>query len=140
MRYIAIWVAVLGCCIQPLGANADEKKPEEKTAEAKSVEELRYRATQLDHLDPRALDAAIDGSVFDGFNPDNVLAQIRCPVHLLAGQAELGGAMTDADVDRLVHTVPDYTVTHLHDVGHGIHGEQPRAYLHELKQFWQWVH
>ncbi len=86
------------------------------------------------------MDAAIDGSVFDGFSPDNVLAQIRCPVHLLAGQAELGGAMTDADVDRLVHTVPDYTVTHLHDVGHGIHGEQPRAYLHELKQFWQWVH
>ncbi len=108
--------------------------------EAGGPDVVHYRATQLDHLDPRALDAAIDGSVFDGFNPHNVLAQIRCPVHLLAGQAELGGAMTDADVDRLVHTVPDYTVTHLHDVGHGIHGEQPRAYLHELKQFWQWVH
>jgi pimeloyl-ACP methyl ester carboxylesterase len=101
---------------------------------------VQYRAAQLDHLDPRALDAAIDGSVFDAFDPDSLLRQIQCPVHLLAGQAELGSALTAADVDRLVHTIPNCTVTHLHDVGHGIHGEQPRAYIHELQQFWQRLH
>jgi len=101
---------------------------------------VHYRAVQLDGLDPHALDAAIDGSLFHGFEPDDLLAQIRCPVHLLAGQAELGGALTETDVDRLVHSVPDCTVMVLRDVGHGIHGEQPRVYMHELHQFWQRLH
>jgi pimeloyl-ACP methyl ester carboxylesterase len=109
-------------------------------AEAKSAEDVRYRAEQLDHLDPRALDAAIDGSVFHGFEPDDLLAQIRCPVHLLAGQADLGSALIAADVDRLVHTVPDCTVTMVNGVGHGIHNEQPRRYIHELHHFWQRLH
>jgi pimeloyl-ACP methyl ester carboxylesterase len=109
-------------------------------AQATSPEDVRYRAEQLDHLDPRALDAAIDGSVFYGFEPDDVLAQIRCPVHLLAGQADLGSALIAADVERLVHTVPDCTVAMVNDVGHGIHGEQPRVYLDELQQFWQRLH
>lgn len=101
------------------------------------AEEARHRAEQLDHLDPGALDAAIDGSLFRNFDPDEVLAQIRCPVQLLAGRAELGSALTAADITRLVHTVPDCAVTQLSDVGHGIHAEQPRSYLHELRQFWQ---
>ena len=101
---------------------------------------VHERAVQLDGLDPRALDAAIDGSVFDSFEPDDLLAQIRCPVLLLAGRAELGSALTATDVDRLVHTVPDCTVTMVNDVGHGIHGEQPHTYLHELQQFWQRLH
>jgi len=82
------------------------------------------------------LNAAIDGSLFDGFDPESVLQQIQCPAHLLAGRAELGSALTDGDIDRLVGTVPDCTVTMVNDVGHGIHGEQPRVYLHELRQFW----
>jgi pimeloyl-ACP methyl ester carboxylesterase len=103
--------------------------------ESAGPDAVHYRAMQLDHLDPRALDAAIDGSVFDNFDPDSVLRQIHCPVHLLAGQAGLGSALTLADVDRLVHTVPNCTATMMNDVGHGIHNEQPRAYLHELQQF-----
>lgn len=104
--------------------------------EANGPDAVWYRAAQLDRLDPRALNAAIDGSLFDGFDPDSVLQQIQCPAHLLAGRAELGSALTDGDIDRLVGTVPDCTVRVLHDVGHGLHGEQPHVYLHELRQFW----
>ena len=38
--------------------------------------------------------------------PDDLLAQMRCPIHLLAAQAEFGGAMDAQDVQRFVSHAP----------------------------------
>ena len=65
-------------------------------------EMVRQQALQLHRLDPAVLDPAIDGIILGPYEPDDLLRQIRCPVHLLAGQVELGGAMSVRDVQRVI--------------------------------------
>lgn len=103
------------------------------TAEDAAI--IRYRAEQLHRLDPQTLDAAIDGSLFDQFDPDVILPQIVCAAHLLAGREELGGALSAADVQRIGALLPHGTFRLVEGVGHGIHVEQLAAYLHELMAF-----
>jgi hypothetical protein len=55
---------------------------------------------ELQRMDPAVLVPAIAGSMLGAYEPDDLLAQVRCPLHLLAAQAALGGAMTAAAVQR----------------------------------------
>jgi pimeloyl-ACP methyl ester carboxylesterase len=104
-------------------------------ADMVSEERLFSRAEQLHQLDPRVLDAVIEGQLFEGFNPDEALPKISCPTYLLAGQYNLGGAMDAADVQRVVSRIPNCTYAVLEGVGHDIHHEWPREYMRELTLF-----
>lgn len=66
--------------------------------------------------------------------PDDLLAQIRCPVHLLAGQSDYGGALEARDVQRAIATLSHCIHTVFEGVGHMIHQERPEAYLQALIQ------
>ena len=103
--------------------------------EQHGVEAVRAEAEQLYALDPAILDPAIDGGLFDGFDPDQALPRITCPVHLLAGNYERGGAMTEADVERTVSLIPQCTFRVFPDAGHGLQDEKPQEYVEELRQF-----
>jgi pimeloyl-ACP methyl ester carboxylesterase len=96
-------------------------------------EGLRERVQQLDRMDPSVLEPILDTSFWD--DPDAVLAEIRCPAHLLAGQYDLGGAMEEDDVVRTVSKIPHCTHTIFSDVGHSIHKEKPQEYVEELRAF-----
>jgi pimeloyl-ACP methyl ester carboxylesterase len=93
------------------------------------------RAIQLHQLDPTALDPALAGMLFGSNQPDELLARIQLPVHLIVAQASLGGAMTTQDVQRAISRLPQATYTVIEGAGHDIHLDQPEAFLHELKQF-----
>lgn len=71
-----------------------------------------------------------------GLSPGD-LSSIDCPVHLLAGQWDLGGAMTAEDVDRWRHLVPQVTTAVIGDVGHAIRFSPASlaTYLDELDRF-----
>lgn len=77
--------------------------------EAVGPEAVRLRAIELQRLDPTVLDPAIAGIILGDREPDDLLAQVRCPIHLLAAQAEFGGVMDAQDVQRFVFHAP-----HLH--------------------------
>lgn len=96
---------------------------------------VRERAVQLHQMDPAVLDPALEGILFGDDEPDDLLAQIRCPVHLLAAQFAMGGAMDARDVQRAVSKMPHCTYTVLERTGHDIHLERPWDYVNELKQF-----
>ena len=96
---------------------------------------VRARAIELHRMDPAVLDPAIDGIILGGSDPDELLAQSRCPLHLLAAQAEFGGAMDAQDVLRFVAHAPRCTHTVLEGAGHGIHEERPMEYVQALLQF-----
>lgn len=98
-------------------------------------EAVRERAIKLQHVDPAVLDPVIGGVILGTHDPDNLVAQIRCPVHLLAAQAEFGGAMTAQDVERFVSHAPHCTHAVLEGVGHGIHEERPDEYVQALQRF-----
>jgi pimeloyl-ACP methyl ester carboxylesterase len=107
----------------------------EPIADMVSEKRLLTRAEQLHQVDPRVLDAVIEGQLFEGFNPDDVLPKISCPTHLLAGQYDRGGAMDGTDVQRVVSRIPNCTYVVLEGVGHDIHHEWPREYMRELTLF-----
>ena len=73
-------------------------KGEQTRLEVFGPEIVRQRALELQRLDPTVLDPAIDGTILGPHDPDDLLRQIRCPAHLLAGQVEFGGAMSAQDV------------------------------------------
>lgn len=96
---------------------------------------VRERAIQLHQLDPAILEPALNISLLDNHEPDHLLAQISCPVHLVAAQSTLGGALTLQDVQRAVSHIPHCTHTIIENAGHDIHLDQPEAFMRELKRF-----
>jgi pimeloyl-ACP methyl ester carboxylesterase len=98
-------------------------------------EAVRMRAVELHRLDPAILDPAIDGILLGPYAPDDLVAQVRCPTHLLAAQYELSMVMDAQDVARFVADAPHCTFTVLEGVGHGIHAEQPEVYVAALREF-----
>lgn len=99
------------------------------------AEAARLCAVELQRLDPAVFDPAIDGAVLGGREPDELAAQIRCPTHLLAAQAEFGGVMDTQDVARFTAHAPHATAAVLAGVGHSIHQERPDAFVQALQRF-----
>jgi pimeloyl-ACP methyl ester carboxylesterase len=98
-------------------------------------EAVRERAIQLHQMDPAILDPMLAGVLLAAEEPDELLARIECPIHLVAANSELGGALAAQDVQRAVAQMPHCTHTIIADAGHDIHLDQPQAFLRELKQF-----
>ena len=103
--------------------------------EVAGAEMVQLRAVELHRLDPEILDPAIDGVILGRQEPDDLLAQIRCPIHLLAAEAEFGGAMDTQDVQHFITSAPHCSYAVLKGAGHGIHEERRTEYLQALQQF-----
>ena len=103
--------------------------------ELAGIEAVRERALQLHHLDPATLTPLVAGVLLGAHKPDDLLAQVRCPVRLLAGQREAGGAMDAQDVARAVAQLLTCEHTVFPGVGHMIHQERADEYVGALVQF-----
>ncbi len=103
--------------------------------EAAGAEMVQLRAIELQQLDPEILSPAIDGVILGKHEPDDLLAKIRCPIHLLAADADLGGAMDAQDVQHFTTSALHCSYAVLKGTGHGIHEERPGDYLQAVQQF-----
>lgn len=98
-------------------------------------EAVRERAEQLHRLDPATLEPLVAGVLLGPHEPDDLLVQARCPVRLLAGQREAGGAMDAQDVARAVGKLARCEHTVFAGAGHMIHQEQADEYIGALIEF-----
>ena len=103
--------------------------------EVAGPEAVADRALALHRMDVGALDAVLDGTQYDGFDVDAALAAIRVPVHRLAGDVRVGGAIEWEDVRRVGTLVRRYTHRTLPGVGHLIHHTATSEYVQELRAF-----
>lgn len=101
----------------------------------------RAHAQCLMQLDPQTLGQALDGSVFESWQTDQLLTSITCPVLLLVGEVSLGGALTPAEAKRAEKALATCRTIFMERVGHMVHTEQPhsfaeavRTFLHSLKE------
>jgi pimeloyl-ACP methyl ester carboxylesterase len=92
-------------------------------------------ALELHCSDPRVLDPVLDGTLFEGLDPDQDLPKITCPVHLIAGRYELGGSMRSQDIERTISLIPKCIHVVWEDVGHDIHTIRPGDYSEEVLSF-----
>lgn len=100
---------------------------------------VRERAIQLHQVDPAVLEPALAGTLLGSDEPDGLLAQVRCPAHLVAAQVALGGAMSEQDVQRAASNMPHCTYAVIEGAGHDIHLDQPEVFARELNRFLEMV-
>lgn len=84
--------------------------------------------------DLEMLDAALDGSVWDGLDPD---AAVGCPLAVLQSDPGLGAAFRPADTTRLLAANPGATISLFEGADHNIHASRAfqRRFIEELEQF-----
>lgn len=84
---------------------------------------LREWARTLSQLDPRVLEFHAEGRAqefFESFNIEAALRQISCPVLLLQGNAELGGVMSDQEVEHALSVLSDVSHVVIEHAGHDL--------------------
>jgi len=93
-------------------------------------------ASNLHRLDASTLDCAIDGTLYDGFEPDAALKAITCPVHMIVARGDvLGDAVRDADLARIASRVAKLDTVIWADTLHAINYQRPTAFADELGHF-----
>jgi pimeloyl-ACP methyl ester carboxylesterase len=84
--------------------------------------------------------ATIDGDLSRGFDPDDTLKRIRCPVLLLWAHATrhgtwgIIGALDENDLQRMIALVDDFRYVEIPGA-HEMHMVHPRRYVDELVKF-----
>ncbi len=107
---------------------------EQTMLEAMGIESVRERAHQLHQLDPTTLDPAIDGTGRGQADIDELLTAVACPVYLLAGEVQFGGALSSQDVEQASSALSECEVTCFDGVGHVIHQERPDEYVQTVRR------
>lgn len=102
--------------------------------------ELRAGVKSLLEYDVDFSRATIDGRLSEGFDPEDALRRVNCPMLLLQASWSrderwgLLGAMDDEDVQKIKAMVKDLRYAHI-DSGHGIHLGEPQWYLEQVNSF-----
>lgn len=96
---------------------------------------LARLAMELHRSDPRTLDHVLEGTLFDGFSPDQDLPKINCPTRLIAGQLHQGAAMSADYIERVAGLIPDCSHVVWEGIGHDLHALRPQEYAQELMSF-----
>jgi pimeloyl-ACP methyl ester carboxylesterase len=89
----------------------------------------------LRELDPDVLTGYLDGKLIQGFDAEELLPRIACPVLLLQGNAAHGGLMTDQDVARARLLLKHMRHVYFEDAGHWIYVQEGDRVLEEFGEF-----
>jgi len=85
--------------------------------------------------DPDAIQMTVDGSAFEGWQPEQLLPEISCPTLLLQGNPELDGLLSDEDVKLAMRLVPNTQHVKYPLLGHGLFMQQARPVLNAVTEF-----
>jgi pimeloyl-ACP methyl ester carboxylesterase len=85
----------------------------------------KKRALDLFRLDKKTITAVLDKLVFSGFNLDELLPKVNCPVLLLRGNPEREGHITEEKAAYLQNGLKDCSVEYLDTASHVVHLDEP---------------
>jgi pimeloyl-ACP methyl ester carboxylesterase len=85
--------------------------------------------------DPDVLAMSLDGTSFEGWDPENTLPRIPCPVLLLQANPELDGLLSDADVALAKRLLPQAEHVKFPLLGHALFMQQPKPVLQAIVAF-----
>jgi len=92
-------------------------------------------ARSLSLLDPDVIKMTLDGRTLNGWNPDELVARIKCPTLLLQADPKMGGLMTDHDIARIKTAHAQVQVARMTGIGHSLHMYDPAPILRALMNF-----
>jgi len=99
---------------------------------------FRYKIVDPEVLTPWATcgeDDEVYQSFLNGYDTDMLFPKITCPVLLLRGNPELGGFMSDSDVDHAKNLIHDLTYILVKDVGHNLFIENRESVIMAITPF-----
>lgn len=85
--------------------------------------QIQQLAITLSHMDPGVLEYHAEGRArefLEGFDLDQILARITCPVLFLQGNPSLGGMMTNEVVKHVQSILPNAMHVLIETAGHGL--------------------
>ena len=92
-----------------------------KLGDVRDAVSLRFSASCVRQLDPNVMTSILEDDWLTGYDVDNILAAIHCPVLLLRGNTALGGMLPSDDADRLAGKLHDCTRIDFPAAGHLLH-------------------
>ena len=107
----------------PVAGNA-ESLP---LGQVRDLTQVRFMARCFAETDPRVLDTVVEGSWLDGYDPNRVFSELRCPALLLQADPVAGGMLTDEDAAGCARLAADLSVVRLPGVGHQAHWQDAPA-------------
>jgi pimeloyl-ACP methyl ester carboxylesterase len=117
--------------LQERDAPAAEYEP--LTLATTAPDEVADRCAGLREWDPTTMQAAIDGIVWRGFDPE---ATITAPCTILRADPACGAAFGPADAHRIMAANPHTRIVEVAGATHAVHGTPTRAaYLDQLDGF-----
>lgn len=96
---------------------------------------LRFAAECLVMVDPRILDAIVEGRWLDGLDWFAELKRIQCRTLLLRADMPCGGMLREAEATLIETNITQCQRVNFPGCGHGIHSTQPARYLEEVTRF-----
>lgn len=96
---------------------------------------LRSFAKNLSLADPDILTQWIDGTIWEGWDTDELLKQVSVPTLLIQADPSVAAALDDGEAKRAASLIPQCTYVRMEGVGHGIHRAQPGAFLRVVTDF-----
>ncbi len=96
---------------------------------------LRFSAACLTSIDPEIFTTLVAGAWLDGFDYLSMWPRVKCPLLLLQGDPQSGGALTDQDADLAERSTKQCHRVRFPNVGHQIHRTSPEKVLATLHQW-----
>jgi pimeloyl-ACP methyl ester carboxylesterase len=96
---------------------------------------LLWWARCLESVDPDTFAMTLEGSSFEEWDGEKLLRQIRCPTLLLQANPELGGLMSDTDVEHALESVPNASHVRFPTLGHALYIQQAEPILRAVTDF-----
>ena len=93
---------------------------------------LEWSARCLAQMDPEVLTPVIGGRWLEGYDPGRIAAQIRCPVVLLQGDPQAGGALSGEEAGAFAERVAVCKVERFEGSGHLLHWVQPQRVAEQV--------
>ena len=94
-------------------------------------------ATNLYYTDPDMLTAVLDETMTVGYEMEEVLPAIRCPVLLLQADPDAGGLMTDAEVERALPLLAHPRHVRFEQTGHSLFVPEKEPVLRAMLEFFE---
>ena len=92
-----------------------------RIADVRDAVSLRFTASCIRDLDPAVMQVILDGRWDDGYDFDELLRAIQCPVLLLRGDVAKGGMLPEEDAERLMNLLSDGVRIDFATAGHLLH-------------------
>lgn len=89
----------------------------------------------LSQADPDVFRMTLDGSSRQGWDGEECLRRMKCPTLLLQANPNLGGLMSDNDVELAVKTLAHPVYVRLQDCSHALHMQKPEPVLRSVLHF-----